>query len=145
MIDAIPIWENAVEALQVFRAALAHRRIINDETNGASAIGLYSAGDFFLRVEERGELTMNFPSTSSALCLFILKPVHLGENVGRNADVIFLKAVQASGVMQEDIGIEHVVFPNCFRGFETELLELLVSESVFRGRSRWGWVFLGFS
>ena len=58
----------------------------------------------------------------SALGLFAFELVQLGEHIDEDAEMVFLEALQAGRVMEQDIGVEDVVFPVFRRGFQAEFL-----------------------
>ena len=53
---------------------------------------------------------MNAAGVGSALGLLGLEFIELGEHIDKDAEVVFLEPLQGRGVVQEDVGVEHVVF-----------------------------------
>lgn len=120
MVSATAVGKDAEELLHSLGCFPAEVRVKNNEANGASPSG-GDAGGGALSVGEKGsEVAMNLTGVGSALALLVLKSVEFGEHVGWEADVVVCKAVDAAGVVQQDVGVEDEVFSVFGGGNESE-------------------------
>lgn len=123
VVDAFAIREDAVELLELLGVVRAACGIVDDEADGAAAFGGDAIGDDRGGGEDLGQAAVGAAGVGTALGLLAFEFIQLGKDIDEDADVIFLEALQARGIVEEDVGIENVVFPKIAGSFEAEVLD----------------------
>ena len=67
---------------------------------------------------------MHASCVGAAFGLLGLKLVELGQHIHRNAKVVFLEALERCRIVQQHVGIEHIVFDDLRGSGEAEILGL---------------------
>jgi len=123
VIDALAIREDTVKLLELVGIVRAGIGIVNHEADRAAALGGHAARHHFRVSEDICQAAVNPAGVGSALGLLALEFVEFGEDIDEDAEMVFLEALKAGRVMEQDVRIQDVVFPVLRRGFETEFLD----------------------
>ena len=124
VIHAFAVWKNAVEAVELFRVGRAACGIVDHEPDGAAALGGDAVGDLLRAGKHLGKPAVDAAGIRPALGLLGLESVELGQDVYQDAEVVFLESFKSGGVVQEDVGVQHIVFRELGRGRKAEIRRL---------------------
>ena len=121
VIDALTVRENAVETIELVRILRAARRIINHQTHGAAESGGDTLGDDFRAGKHLRQAAMDPAGIGSALGLLGFEPIQLSQHIHGDAEVVFLETFERSGVMEQHVGVQNIVFHQLRGGGEAEI------------------------
>ncbi len=104
----------------------------SDDAEAAAAEGRDAAGDAFAAfLEEGGEFAVDGAGAGTAVVLFVFEAVEFAEDVDGDAEVVVGEAVDAAGVVDEDVGVEDEGFGVLVGG--DQALAMPVGEGGGRG------------
>ncbi len=125
VVDALGVGEKVLETGDARGGFALRHHVVHGDADGAAAGGGRAVGDggaFFGK--DAAQLAMHGAGIGAALGLFVLEFVELAEDIDGNPDVVVRKALDAGGIVQQDVRVENVIFP---RGCEpARLLELFL-------------------
>ncbi len=124
MIHPLAVWKNPKETVEHFRVLRTARRIVNHHAHGtAEAVG-HALGDFFRTGKHLSQAAVHPPGIRAALGLLGLELVEFRQHIDRDAQVVFLEAFKRGRVVQQHVGVQHVVFDHLRWGGEAEIRRL---------------------
>ena len=105
MVSFVQIVKDALKSLHA--GVLARlSRIIDCHADAAAAVSRHACGDGRALVGENfHQRPMHFAGIGAALSHLVLEAVQFAQDIDRNADVMLGKAVNAGGIVQQDVGI----------------------------------------
>ena len=121
VIHPFAVRENPVEAVEQLRVFRAARRIVDHQAHGAAERRGHALGDLFRTGKHLGQPAMHPAGVRAALGLLGLELVQLRQHIHRDAQVVFLEALQRRRIMQQHVGVQHVVLDHLGRGREAEI------------------------
>lgn len=133
MVDLFPVGEDAMKAAEFLAAALAEAGVVDDEADGAAASGGNSGGHFFVAAKDFHEGAVDAAGIGAAFGLFTFKAVEFGKDIGGDAEVVVFEAIEAAGLVEEDVGVEDVVFSFAGGRFEAEAFKSVGGEEGVEG------------
>ena len=83
--------------------------------------------------KELGEAAVDVAGVGSALILLVFEPIKFGEDIGRDAEVVVGETVEGRRVVEENVRVQDVVFPNGGGRLEAKLGEAFLGEAAGRG------------
>ena len=124
MINALAVGKDAVKKIELLGVLRADRRIVNHHAHRAAEGRGNAARDFLRTGKHFGKPAVHAARVGPALGLLGLELVELRQHIHRNAQVVFLKALERCRIVQQHIGIEHIVFDDLRGSGEPEILGL---------------------
>jgi len=105
VIHFVEAWEDAAELHDAGGFGGAGG-VVDDDADGATARGFDATGDGAVSGEDFHEGAVDFAGVGAAFGHFVFEFVEFAEDVDGDADVVFGEAVDAGGVVEEDVGVE---------------------------------------
>jgi hypothetical protein len=105
VIHFVEAWEDAAELHDAGGFGGAGG-VVDDDADGATAGGFDATGDGAVSGEDLHESAVDFAGVGAAFGHFVFEFVEFAEDVDGDADVVFGEAVDAGGVVEEDVRVE---------------------------------------
>ncbi len=118
-------------------AAVADGGLGRNETHRAAFAVRDAGGGVFRMFREEGrQLAMDAAGIATAFGLLVLELVEFAQDLQRNADVVVREAIEAIGIVKEDIRVEDEVLSDRGGGLQPVSIKRPALASIFRSRFR---------